>query len=113
MKVILIRENVRKGEINKPVISDKRIGDVFNSEPAVGGIEPATVEELKKQIADEHRTVTRGVTLKDYEILTDQLPSVEFHKVKAIANLTDQNQVSVVIIPKQATQCHYLNIVFI
>jgi len=92
--------NVRKGEINKPILSDKRIGDISNSEPAIGGIEPTTVEELKKQIVDEHRMVTRAVTLKDYEILTDNLPSVEFHKVKAIANLTDQNQVSVVIIPK-------------
>jgi Baseplate J-like protein len=71
------RGNVGAEAISHAITSDPAIQKVANLLPAMGGIAPESIEDVRRKAPFAFRTQARAVTADDYETLVGQHPQVQ------------------------------------
>jgi hypothetical protein len=71
------RGNVGAEAISKILLDDSAIQLVRNPLPALGGIAPEAIEDVRRKAPFAFRTQARAVTTADYEMLAGQHPEVQ------------------------------------
>lgn len=93
--------NVKAGAISL-IVSEQdsplRGLQVVNYRAAEGGKDPESLEQAKSRVCRELNTVSRAVTLADYEKLACQTPGLRVSRAKAILD-QDNQTVTVIAVP--------------
>jgi hypothetical protein len=71
------RGNVAREAISHAVLGEPAIQSVRNPLPATGGVEPESIEDVRRKAPFAFRTQARAVTAADYETLAGQHPDVQ------------------------------------
>ncbi len=71
------RGNVAAEAISHAVLDDSAIQLVRNPLPATGGVQPESIEDVRRKAPFAFRTQARAVTAADYETLAGQHPQVQ------------------------------------
>lgn len=81
-----VRGNVGAEAIYHIVSNDTRISGVCNALPALGGVEPESIEDVRQKITRSFVTQERGVTPEDYKEIAERHPEVS--KANAVLRWT-------------------------
>lgn len=85
---------------------------ITNDDPAVGGKDAQTEEEIKEQAPKASKTVWRAVTTEDFEVLAQEVKGVSRAKaldVRSSPDLCLHHEVKVIVIPEgSSTPSKYL-----
>ena len=73
------------------------------------GADPETIDEAMLRAMREQGSVTRAVTLEDYETLTKQVPGLTIHSCHAWYDETKPKTVNLVVRPGNAQRCSQLS----